>query len=156
MKTSAGRSSSGYGKGLGAIGCRTGEGLCTSMRGAGIGMVSCRPILDGGLDRSLGTIGGGYVACQSESVTDTFQGDDGRTVVVKDNGDVGLVLPLDAGRVLGGESRSLEGGIGDGALCTGELGRDGALELMLDPVCIDADGGFLLPWSTEDEEDRGD
>jgi hypothetical protein len=68
------------------------------------------------------------VACQSASVTGTRPGDGGCKVVEKGSGEAGLVLPLDDGREEQGESRKRDGSFGDGARCTGELGREGVRE----------------------------
>jgi hypothetical protein len=74
------------------------------------------------------------VACQSASVNGTRPGDGGRTVAEKDNGEAGLMLlledGLDDGREVEGDSRSRDGSLGDGALCTGELGREDVRELL--------------------------
>jgi len=92
-------------------------------------MVSCLPTLEGGLDLSR-AVTGGYVECQSASVTELRLGEGGRTVEEKANGEAGLVLPLDPGRELSGDSRSRVGSFGEGARCRGELGRDGVREVL--------------------------
>jgi hypothetical protein len=103
------------------------------MRGPGSGIVSYLVILEGGRDLSWAATGG-YVACQSASVNGTRPGDGGRTVAEKGNGEAGLVLPLDDGledgRDVEGDSRNRDGSFGDGARCTGELGREGVRELL--------------------------
>jgi hypothetical protein len=70
------------------------------------------------------------VACQSASVTDTRSEEGGCTIVEEDNGEAGLVLPLEEGRELGGDSRNRDGSFGEGTRCKGELGRDGVRELL--------------------------
>lgn len=90
MKTSVARSSTGYGKKESARGGLDGEGLLTSILGIGTGIVSCLPYRDGGLDLSL-AMAGGYVECQSASVTGTRPGEGGWNVVENDSGEAGRV-----------------------------------------------------------------
>jgi hypothetical protein len=103
-------------------------------------MVSRLPALEDGLDQLREV--GGYVACQSASVTDGRPGEGGRTVVEKARGDAGLVFPLDDGRELSGDSRRRVGSWGEGARWTGELGREG-LDLR-------------VPLLSEDDDECGD
>lgn len=92
-------------------------------------MVSYLVIRDGGLD--LSRVTGGYVDCLSTSNCGSRFGDGGRTVDAKARGDAGLVFPLDVGLEPGGDSRSRGGNFGDGARCEGELGREGAREVLM-------------------------
>ena len=85
-----------------------GDGLCTSILGLGTGKESCRFNLDGGLGLSAET--GGYVECQSVSVTGTRGTDVGVNVVEEDRGDGGLIPDLEGGRDVVGESTGRRGG----------------------------------------------
>jgi hypothetical protein len=76
--------------------------------------------------------------------------------VEKDSGDAGRVPPLDDGLEMGGESRSRDGSFGEGARCTGELGRDVVRELLWRPVSTGGGLGFLFPLLKDDVDDRGD
>lgn len=127
-----------------------------SIRGAGTGIVSCLPYLDGGRDLSSREVSGGYVECQSASVTGTRPGDGGLTVVEKDKGEVGRVLPREDGRELGGDSRSRVGSFGDGTLCCGEPGLDGGRELLEYLVSTGTGLDLLVPPFNEEEEECGD
>lgn len=94
--------------------------------------------------------------CLSTSNCVSRLGDGGRTVDANARGEAGLVLPLDVGLELGGDSRSRGGSFGDGARCSGEMGREGARELLMYVVSTGAGRGFLLPLLSEDDEERGD
>lgn len=78
-------------------------------------------------------------------------------VVEKASGEAGrAALPLDDGRDPGGDSRNREESFGEGARCSGELGRLDGRELLVYAVSTGVGLDLLFSLFTDDDDERGD